>query len=503
MWGKQMRKTNLGLSIILVSVMIFGCADKRVKPVDLVIESAFTAEDETDEETSDEETSDEETNSAETNSAETNSDVEPDLAGPYSQMTGPIRAVLAGGNKKISAEEDTAIEESSVGIENNAGTENTIGADIRSGYFKMDGEVYKLPMNCQDFIARGWVFADPAYAGQELAPGDIREYISLKKGNAMIRVTIGNIGEQRGLITNLPVISVSIEQEIIKNSGMIIELPQGIILSQVKLNDITAVYGDVDRSELSGPSTGTHTVFVYGSAGAAEVLFSTTEQDLNRIKEIQIRDYTELDRKRQQLIAAGQDNGAAAPTPEADIPVPEAEVPIPEKAAPTPEVAAYKVPTALGTDITSRIIEFGGDLYQLPAPVSAFEKNGWDLEVTFPSEVDPGESAHVGLSRGNQSITLFVTNMGKERTAHSNCFLDSIGTGELPFKLPAGIQVGSSREEVLAAIKDKRYEYEAESYYQTDRYRVFVENGNRFIEFDISNVTNKVEIFHITIGNPN
>ena len=40
----------------------------------------------------------------------------------------------------------------------------------------------------------------------------------------------------------------------------------------------------------------------------------------------------------------------------------------------------YQTPAALGSDFMDPEVEFMGNLYRLPAPVSAFLDNGWEMK---------------------------------------------------------------------------------------------------------------------------
>lgn len=46
-----------------------------------------------------------------------------------------------------------------------------------------------------------------------------------------------------------------------------------------------------------------------------------------------------------------------------------------------PEIRTnYQTPAALGSDFMDPEVEFMGNLYRLPAPVSAFLDNGWEMK---------------------------------------------------------------------------------------------------------------------------
>lgn len=443
-----MRRTIIVLSIVFLSSMLYGCSNQDIK-----IENFK-----------------EETSSL--------SDTGMDEKDPQSAIAkvDSINNVVA---KEIKTEGFSILNTS---MKANPGKEildsgKIIEEDIRSGYFKIDGDLYKLPMAYQDFVARGWGLVDPAYAGNELAPGDVFEMVSFRKGSAAIKVKIGNAGDEKVPLPALSIIEIEINQECIQNSEITIELPKGIILSKADLSDLVLIYGEADYSVGSRPSAPIPTVFIYTpNADMGAIMKFEVDEDSNIIKSFTAADSRELWQKREQLRAAGS-----------------------QDSEPTPKVSAYQVPAALGTDITNCIIALEGDLYRFPIPVSALEKNGWKLSVTFPSEVEPGGFAIADLSRGTQVLSFGIFNLEKETTTHQNCFIDALGTGEYPFKMAAGIQVGSSRKELLEAIEGTRYEFMPEYLTDEDRYCVFIENTNRFIQFDVSNSLSQVTSIYISM----
>lgn len=135
---------------------------------------------------------------------------------------------------------------------------------------------------------------------------------------------------------------------------------------------------------------------------------------------------------------------------------------------PTEEVLAYTTPEELGDDPMSFTVEFAGDLYQLPVPVSVFLENGWKLMEEYSDTVISGYSfGWVYLLKDNQEFRSIVRNYNPNAAVLENCFVVSVegdvnGTN-LPITIPGGVSLGMSNEEVLAALEGVDYEMDDES----------------------------------------
>jgi len=406
----------------------------------------------------------------------------------------------------------------------NLETEDTATAevsadDIRSGYFIIDGVTYKLPLDCQEFLNRGWVLA--ANSEAQLEPGDYLN-TKLKKGDGVLSIKIGNSGDEKKTITSLPIIEMSIdltwdpeaptsssprpdEQE---KTLPTVELPKGVVLLTGKktdvieatkngsnrgIEDIIDTYGEDDISKMPWPSPYIEDEYGYvNPTDNSSIIFSMSYVAFNadpttkrHISSVTIVNDSAFVNKRTQIMEAGA-----------------------EIAEPTTEVAAYQIPAELGTDITSGIIELEGDLYQLPAPASAYQKNGWKPEVKFPAELEPGDNAWVFLFRDGKQFGVWIYNKGTETTAHSNCYILGINSSNFSndgtLKLP-GIAAGDSRivlENVLEGIEYKYRPFESlegeirSREPDADRYEVKLDSGVS-IAFSVSNITDRVRYFYI------
>lgn len=343
--------------------------------------------------------------------------------------------------------------------------------DIRSGYFKLDGVTYKLPTVCQEFINNGWQL-DPAHSEKQLAPGDSLR-TELRKGSGTLSILIGNPGDEKKAVTDLPVTDMSLMYvySTSDNSQIKVELPKDVPVSPEGLSNIIAAHGEPDSVGASGPGNPyAKDVLTYldPNEGGGMISFRVNDNGSGSIYYFTISNEYEFTKKQNALRAAG---AAIAES--------------------TKEVAAYQAPTALGEDITSGIIEFAGDLYRLPVPVSALQKNGWKLSVDFPSEIEPGEAQMVYLSRGEEEIHQYIVNLGTETAVHSNCFADRWNTNQEKIKTGT-INIGDTREKLLELIKDMDYEHDPDSYYDEDKYDVKMGYSDDSIRIDVSDTTNKV-----------
>ena len=127
-------------------------------------------------------------------------------------------------------------------------------------------------------------------------------------------------------------------------STVSVKLPGGLELGKATLDDIKAAYGepsDTYEGDL-------YTKLTYEKDSYQEVELSVYKDD-NTLKEVDLRNFEEPE---------DYDKGTVSD-----------EVP--------DIVTSYETPTALGDDMLDTAVEYMGDLYSLPAPVSAFTANGW------------------------------------------------------------------------------------------------------------------------------
>ena len=117
-----------------------------------------------------------------------------------------------------------------------------------------------------------------------------------------------------------------------------------------------------------------------------------------------------------------------------------------------------KSATELGDNLFSKNVELEGVVYTLPASVKEFEQNGWKIQDEAGSKVDARDTnVRVSLRKHNSVIKISVKNNTANQTEVENCDVTSITVREddkISLKLPKGIGIGSTKEELETAYSD-------------------------------------------------
>lgn len=103
-------------------------------------------------------------------------------------------------------------------------------------------------------------------------------------------------------------------------------------------------------------------------------------------------------------------------------------------------------------------IEYAGDEYQLPADLSEFLDNGWDIPAKkLEREVAPGERVDITLTRDDVKSNCFVANLSDETVTLDECYLigihASIKVCEVDMQIENGIYYGMSEEELVEILE--------------------------------------------------
>ena len=129
-----------------------------------------------------------------------------------------------------------------------------------------------------------------------------------------------------------------------------------------------------------------------------------------------------------------------------------------EPAAAEEPMTPYTAPTELGDEPLSGVVEYGGDLYQMPAPLHAFEKNGW----TITTDVDNWDDVKI-MRDGIEERVQVKAPGGNEAAATRNWLVVQISEDKsdrepgTTLVAPPNIRVGMSMEELDAILSEWDY----------------------------------------------
>lgn len=387
------------------------------------------------------------------------------LAGTFALSSVSLCAAEAESELATEAAAETADAEETETTEtaSEADGEGELSDDLYSFQLKLNDVLYQFPMTYAEFTAMGWEYQDDETF--EVAPNEYTPSAEFKNGDLEIYATVINLGINTVPISECLVGGIDIDQYNIEDApDTTIEFPGGILYGEATLDDVKAAYGEPTR--VYEGDLYTNLTYEYDYDQSFDFYIDAETGVLNQFEV-------------ENLIADEEARTAAA-----------AEV----SSEPTEAVLAYTAPTELGDDLFSFTVDFAGNLYQLPAPVSVFEENGWKVKEADSDAVVPGGSfGWVTMMKDNQELSVIARNYDANAAVINNCFVTSVESSEyttnLPLNIQKGITVGMSTADLEAALEGVDYEKDTESesftYYtitgpdsSLDRVSISVNNEN-------------------------
>ncbi len=325
--------------------------------------------------------------------------------------------------------------------------------DIYDFQVSINGTVYQFPMWYSDFEALGW-----EYDGDNTQTLSANQYTTTevwKKDGIKVYTSFANLSMNTAAFTDCMVCGITLDKYNLKECDWEIILPGGIQYGVSDTEAIKAAYGD-PTSDYDGES--------YYKMSYEYDMYSNIEvyvyKESGVLEEIKIRNIVELE---------GADNSVDPTVPEI--------------------VKNYQAPTELGTDLYSFNVEFEGNLYTLPCPVSEFLANGFEIdERNTDMEIAAGSFGWVDLKYNNQTLHVIARNYADYATVIENCFVVSVESSEydpnFDLVIPGNIKRGDSEADVKAAIEGFNFETETSDSGFT-YYEIYDPNGSKLDAYSI------------------
>lgn len=316
--------------------------------------------------------------------------------------------------------------------EDSADSESTgeLGDDIYSFSMEFDGQIMKFPMTYQAFTDMGWELSSREDPDTKVSTNSYG-LMTFNKGASSVYADVINLGINEAGLEDCLIGGITVDGSYdIDLSTVSVKLPGGLELGKATLDDIKAAYGepsDTYEGDL-------YTKLTYEKDSYQEVELSVYKDD-NTLKEVDLRNFEEPE---------DYDKGTVSD-----------EVP--------DIVTSYETPTALGDDMLDTAVEYMGDLYSLPAPVSAFTANGWEIQDAEDTPyVEGGGIAFIDMMKNNQSIHFSVYNETENATALENCFVRELSFAtydpeSIEMKLSGDITLGADKAELIKMADEKGY----------------------------------------------
>ncbi len=343
----------------------------------------------------------------------------------------------------FSAAAETEETEAAAGA--SAESTEALSDDIYSFQLKLDGDVYTFPMSYADFLAYGWEYreddmelAPNQYSGEAFYKGNLRAYVEL------INTGINTVPYSECMVGGIEIDSYDSEDA----PDTTIEFAKGVTYGTSTLDDVKAAYGEA--SDVYEGDLYTKLTYEYDSYRDWSFYIDVETGILNHFAV-------------SNFVFDEEANAAAMAEVSGD---------------PTEAVLAYEAPTELGDDAMSGVVEFAGNLYQLPAPVSVFLENGFTLKQEDSDAVVAGQSfGWFSMLKDGQEFRGTARNYDKNATTIENCFVTEVESDhydtDLPIMIPGGLTRDLNNEELMAVLENLSYEVSSDSddytYYTVQR----------------------------------
>ncbi len=343
--------------------------------------------------------------------------------------------------------------------------------DIYSFQLAVNDDVYTFPMTYEEFTAKGWAMSKESDLKLDPYQYDLQLF---KKDDASLTIYIINLGEDTLPFQNCLVGGINFSSYDVQKSQMTFTLPGGIQFGVSSKEDAAAKYGT--PTDTYEGSLSTKYTYSYDSHSKVDLSF---DLETGVLSDIKLQNF---------VMPEGFVSESSASADSSAVP----------KA-----VTDYKAPTELGEDFSQFIIDFDGDLYRVPAPVSEFIANGWKIKPEdSDSVVSAKKAGWVSLMRNNQTMRVMARNYSESKTVIENCFVLTIESYEHKANVPAtiqkGITMGMSKKDLEAKLKGTSYESEeGGSYYY---YRILC-TDSKLDNIEISVNKDSDKVYKITMNN--
>ena len=298
--------------------------------------------------------------------------------------------------------------------------------------FELDGVVYQLPMSFDKLTSDGWSIADSDYSESYKVGGYKSLAFPMRKKGAAINVEVYNTSGNARAIKDCTVFSV--EGELASGSNIV--LAKGIDCES-GVDEIIAAFGKpAERDDNTD-----YTVLTYEKARTSGVRFICYSEESG------MRKYSS--------ITVENINFDDDPDTEVNDAVPK-------------YLAKYKAPSSLDGELLSCKISIGGDLYQLPAPLSAFTENGWKVRENS-GPIPAGDTKSISLERDGAWFYAELVNLADYQTVAGNCAVYRVSIDaerNIPVELAGGIVMNATtKAEVEEKVNSEYSVYNGSDYY--------------------------------------
>lgn len=339
----------------------------------------------------------------------------------------------------------------------------TLSDDIYSFQLEMGGVVYQFPMTYAAFTSHGWVCKEDdtqgvrsnAYSGVSFEKDGYSLYVDI------INFDINELPMNQCYIGGVTADTYKLSDKLPETFD--ITLPGGITLNKSNNEEVVAAYGTPSRE----------TKLDSGS------IYIDYEKESYQV--VNLAFYAEEAGDKPLVLTSIEVRNHVAPE---DFQSGEVNTEVPAI------VTKYQAPAALSAEFDDWTVKFAGKLYQLPAPVSEFEADGWVIDASVTEMTVNGRgNGWVQMMKDNQKMEVLTTNYSEGATSIQNCFVTNVYADvyncKVELEISKGIHIGMKEADLVAAIGALEYE-------KTD--------SSSFIYYEVRPTDSRIEDYQITIS---
>ncbi len=300
--------------------------------------------------------------------------------------------------------------------------------DLFDFTFELEGVLYQLPCKYEALTQNGWTISSTGYNSDTKLAGNSYDSFYMSKDGRKITVYSYNSGGNAKSIKEC--MTGGIECEAYNDVDFIIA--KGITVKS-SVEEIQTAFGVPGYSN-SGSDYESMTYYAQKDSSYNSIKFYCTND--GKYSSISMKNFIET-----------ENDKTTTNTEKPDY------------------LNEYKDPTDMGNDLKSAVVKIEGDLYQLPAPVSAFIDNGWKI-AQQSGDVVAGGTDSIRVEKDDKKLDLYIVNYSEYQTTVENCavykvYVDNRGGTSVSIGSESkSITIGTEKADVDALVSDEFNYYE-------------------------------------------
>ncbi len=336
--------------------------------------------------------------------------------------------------------------------------------DLFDFTFYLEGTVYKIPCNYEDFITNGWTISSTGYNSDTKISGNRHASFQMAKDGRKVTVYAYNMSGNVKALKDCKIGGIECDGY----NEIDFTIAKGISVKS-SVDEIKAAFGTPGYSS-SGSDYQSMTYYAVKDSSYNSVKFYVSND--SKYSSISMKNFVESD-----------DDKTTTST---------------EKPAYLNE---YKKPSSMGADLKSPVVNVEGDLYQLPAPLNEFLGNGWKI-IRQSGDVVAGGTDSIRVEKDGKKLTLYIANYSEYQTTVENCavykvYADSYDDTKVSIGSESkSITIGSTKADVEAIVPDD-FDHHEGSYSHSYNYSEYKERDFS-VSISVDKETGKVSTISVS-----